>query len=82
MSTPSITPAQIKAVILTVIGLLAAFGLPVGQEKQDAILKVVEILPVVLVAADALIRFGRSRALSNPEAIRELESVKAPYVNR
>lgn len=60
MSTPDITPAQIKAVLIAVLGLAAAFGIPLSPAKQEAIFKVVEILPVALVLADAVIRHGRA----------------------
>lgn len=82
MNMPDITPAQIKAVILTVLGLLAAFGLPISQEKQDAILQVATILPTVIVIADAFIRNGRSRALANADSVRELERPASPVANR
>lgn len=74
MKTPSITPAQIKAVVLALVGILAALGLPIGQEKQEAILRLVEILPTVLILADAVIRYGRA---SNAEAVLKAKAIQA-----
>lgn len=82
MDTPNITKAQIVAVLGAVFGMAAAFGLPVGAETQSAITNLVTVLAPVLIAADAAIRHGRSRALSNPESIRELERPGTPYVNQ
>lgn len=82
MKTPDITPAQIKAALIALFGLIAAFGLPVSQEKQDAIIQVVTVLSPAIVLADAYIRNGRSRVLANPESIRELERPASPVANR
>lgn len=73
MTTPSITPAQIKACILWLFSALALLGVNVGGGTQDAILLVVEgfiitILPTALVVADMAIR--RARA-ANAAAIAE-----------
>jgi hypothetical protein len=61
MKMPDITLAQIVAVIGAAFGMLAAFGLPVSQEKQEAIVTLVTVLAPVLIASDAAIRNGRSR---------------------
>jgi len=59
--TPDITPAQITAAVGAILGLLAAFGLDVSAPTRDAIAQLAVILPSVIVAADALIRHGRSK---------------------
>jgi hypothetical protein len=61
MKMPDITLAQIVAVIGAIFGMTAAFGLPVSQEKQEAIIGLITVLAPVLIAADAAIRHGRSR---------------------
>jgi hypothetical protein len=66
LATPDITTAQIIAVVGAVIALAVAFGLDISQEKQDAIRNLVLVLAPVLIAADGLIRHGRSRAMIMP----------------
>jgi hypothetical protein len=61
--TPDITPAQWTAVVGALIALAAAFGLNISHEKRDALLNVAQVIFPVLVAADAIIRHGRSRLL-------------------
>lgn len=65
---PDITAAQILAGITTVVGLFVSQGVITnGQEKLITGIAAV-VLPLVLVAADAVIRHGRSRALA-PSAV-------------
>lgn len=60
MKTPDITPAQIVALVGSAIALLSAFGLPLSQEQSQAILNFVQVVAPVLLASDAVIRFGRA----------------------
>ncbi len=66
LSLPEISTAQIVAVVGSVLGVLVAAGLDVSKELQDSIISLVTVLGPVLIAGDALIRHGRSRALLNP----------------
>jgi len=61
MNTPNITTAQMVAVIGAVFALLAAFGLHVTGAERGAIVNLATVLAPVLVAADAVIRHGRSK---------------------
>lgn len=60
LKTPDITPAQIVALAGSAIALLSAFGLPLSEEQSQAILDFVQVVAPVLLASDAVIRFGRS----------------------
>jgi hypothetical protein len=73
MQMPDITKAQVVAIVGAIFGLLAAFGLPVGQDVQDAIVQVVTALAVVIPAADAFIRNGRSKVAAVEAAKRPAE---------
>lgn len=66
LKTPDFTAAQAVAVVGAIIALAVAFGFDISQEKQDAIKNLVIVLAPVLLAADAVIRHGRSRALALP----------------
>lgn len=59
-STPSITPAQIVAVVGAVIGAAVAFGAPISQAQTDAVIQLVTIVAGVLIAGDAVVRHGRA----------------------
>lgn len=62
MQKPNITQAQIVAFVAALLAVLVkVFGLTLDKEQQDAILDLVQVLAPVLMASDALIRFGRSR---------------------
>jgi hypothetical protein len=60
-SMPDITKAQVLAIVQALIGLAAAFGLDVSPATRDAIVQVVTAFAIILPAADALIRHGRSK---------------------
>ena len=64
MQTPDVTLTQLGTVASSVIALAIAFGVGLSKSEQDAIVQVVSTLGPVLVAADALIRHGRSRAVA------------------
>lgn len=66
LKTPDITLAQIIAVLGAAFALTAAFGLDISQDKRDGIVQLVTVLAPIVVAADAFIRHGRSRALALP----------------
>lgn len=61
MRTPNITTAQIVAVIGSMFAVAAAFGLHVNAAERGSIVQLVTVLGPVLVAADAVIRHGRSK---------------------
>jgi hypothetical protein len=61
VSTPSITPAQIKAAILAIIGVAVALGAPISASAQAEVMHVVEILAPAIVIADAVIRGFRAK---------------------
>lgn len=63
LATPDFTLAQVIAVVGSVFAVAAAFGLDISQAKQDAIIQLVTVVAPLLLAADAVIRHGRSRAL-------------------
>lgn len=62
--TPDITPVQLTAVIGAAITVAAAFGLHISHAQRDALLNLAQVVFPVLIAADALIRHGRSRQLA------------------
>lgn len=66
LKLPDITPAQMVAVVGSVIAVLVAAGLDISKDLQDSILQLVTVLSGFLLAGDAVIRHGRSRALQNP----------------
>ena len=59
---PDITPAQIIAIVGSVIGAAIAFGVHVSKEQQDAILAVTGAIAAVLIGSDAHLRGRRSHA--------------------
>lgn len=64
MTTPNVTPAQIISTILAVVGLFATQGL-ISNDTEKVIGGLAAILiPVAWQLADAIIRHGRSRALT------------------
>jgi hypothetical protein len=58
---PDITPAQYRALAVTVIGDAIGAGVPLNVHAQLAILVSATLFPLVWVAADALIRYGRAK---------------------
>jgi hypothetical protein len=62
---PDITPAQIVAVAGAIVTVLIAAGLPISKDLQDSIIGLATVLAPLLIAGDAVIRHGRSRALIN-----------------
>lgn len=85
MDLPDITLVQklVAAVTSAVVALgtvLTLFGVATA-EQAGAVAGAVAALGGVYVAADAVIRNGRARALANPESIRELERPKPPSFN-
>lgn len=58
--TPDITPAQIIAVVGAAFAVLVAGGLPLSQDLQDAIIRLVTILAPILIVGDSVIRHGRA----------------------
>lgn len=72
MKMPDITPAQIVAVAGAILTVCIAAGLPISKDLQDSIIALATVLAPLLIAGDAVIRHGRSRALINnaPEDIK------------
>jgi hypothetical protein len=69
MQRPDITPAQLVALVGSVLALAVAFGVPISEAQSAAIVDTVQILAPILLAADAVIRHGRSRvAVATEEA--------------
>lgn len=61
MKKPDITPAQIVAIATSIIGVITAFGLNLTKEQTDSLLSLVQTIAPVMIGADAIIRYGRSR---------------------
>lgn len=66
LSTPDITPAQIAAAVAAIVGLLVSQGLLTNDRAQLITGIAAIVLPLIWVAADAVIRHGRSRAFTVP----------------
>lgn len=66
MKLPDITPAQLVALVGSVIAVLVAAGLDLSSELQTSIIALTGVLGALLLGADAVIRNGRSRALGLP----------------
>lgn len=62
--TPDITPAQLVAAIVAVCTQLVNFGLLTGRTEHLIVGLAGIVIPFGWIAADALIRHGRSRALT------------------
>ena len=66
LSMPDLTPAQLVAIVGSLLAVGVAAGLDISQSLQDSIITLVTVLSGVLVVGDGVIRHGRSRALLNP----------------
>lgn len=82
MEMPDITLVQkLVAAVSTAVGsiltVLLVFGV-VDPIQAGAVGGIITALGGVYVAADAVIRNGRSRVAANPEAMRELEKPAEP----
>lgn len=87
MNTPDVTLVQklvgaVIAVLAALLPVLTAFGVSITTEQITAILGFATALGSAFVIADAVIRNGRSRALGNPESIREMEQPAPPAINQ
>ena len=65
LSMPDITPAQIVAIVGSLIAVGVAAGLDISSELQDSIITLVTVLSGLLVVGDGVIRHGRSRSLQH-----------------
>lgn len=66
LKTPDITPAQLLAMVATIVGLLVSQGV-IDNNRAQVITSIASIaIPIILVIADAIIRHGRARAFSLP----------------
>lgn len=61
---PDITPAQVVALVGSVVALLVSFGVDLSAEQRDSILTLVGILAGLLLVSDAGLRVGRN--VANP----------------
>jgi hypothetical protein len=64
VSTPSVTPAQILGLITAFGGLAVAYGLIGNHTEQLVVAAVAAAVGIAFKLADAIIRHGRSRALT------------------
>lgn len=61
LSTPDITPAQIVAVLVALVGQLVARGL-IGNDTGAVVAQIAALaVPLVWMIADAVIRHGRAK---------------------
>ena len=74
MQTPDITKAQIVALLQPVLTAAVAFGAPLSEAQQAAILGLAGSISIALVIGDAIIRQGRAKLQASRE---ELEFSKA-----
>lgn len=58
--TPDVTPAQMIAIVGSIIAVLVAGGLPLSQDLQDSIIRLVTVVAPILLVSDAAIRHGRA----------------------
>jgi len=68
MSTPNITPAQIVGFVTALGGVALAFGLLNGAQDRVIVSAVCAAVGIALKISDAIIRHGRSRALTGLQA--------------
>lgn len=61
MSTPSLTPAMIVAIVESVLAAVVAFGLDLTEAQSGALIGLAGVLAAVLIGADAGIRRERAR---------------------
>lgn len=66
MQTPDITPAQLIAIVGSILAVAVAAGLPLSKDLTDSIIQLVTVIAPVLLVGDAVIRHGRSRAMAPP----------------
>lgn len=66
LKRPDISPAQIVAIVGSIIAVAVAAGLDISNDLQNAIIDLVTVLAPLLILGDSVIRHGRSRALSGP----------------
>ena len=75
---PSITPAQIVAIVQPVLATLVAFGVPMTDAQTTAILGLSTSISLMLVLADALIRRARAQNIGAIMQAQYVESQDAP----
>lgn len=61
VNRPDITPAQILAVVQSIVAVAVAFGAPITEAQSVALLALAGGLAAILGYSDARIREGRSR---------------------
>jgi len=59
MKTPDITRAQLIAVVVALMNFLTTLGIPISVEQADALRDLLDTM-LIVVGADAVIRFGRN----------------------
>lgn len=65
LKTPDITAAQVIALAQALLGVAAAFGLPISEAQSTALLGLVTVIGSVLFVADAKIRSGRAQMMAS-----------------
>lgn len=65
MSTPSITPAQIIALALAFVAIIAAGLLPIDAATRDAVVELAKTVILGLIGGDAILRIGRQFNIDN-----------------
>ena len=60
MKTPDITAAQVVAIVQAILGVAAAFALPISDAQSAALVALVGVVAAVLIPADAAIRRKRA----------------------
>lgn len=84
MQMPNITPAQIAAAVKLAVAVATALGLNVSGDLSDAVTEfligAVSCVSTGIVIADAIIRHGRSRVLTSPDSLAQIERPKAPVI--
>lgn len=66
LATPNLTAAQLLAVAKDALAVAIAFGAPLNQTQQVALLALAGTSTVILLAADAWIRGNRSKHVAGP----------------
>ena len=86
MQMPNITPAQVKADVIFVVGISSALGIHFSDQAalSDSLTGIIvgalAVAKGVAYIADAIIRHGRSRVVSSPQALAMLEQPKPPVI--
>ena len=78
---PKVTPGIWLTLVTGIVGLLAAYGLEVPQDAQDAIVQIVTALVVIIPLAEAWLRGKRNERHAVVQAARASAPVSQTIVN-